>query len=189
MSPLVDRRGSADEAPAGTEARTAARSPARTVVALLVTFVVLGAVCGAAWSQLVTPAEFTKVAAGGSMGEDQLGREFGADGWYVVIALAVGLLTGVLVTGRLVRAPLRAVGVVVVGSCLTALVCAVVGRLLGPADPGPVLAAVRVGAHVPQQVRVDAVAVYLVWPLAALLGALLVLVGPDRSRSRWTAEP
>ncbi len=172
MSTLADR------------GRSYGGTTARSLATALLAFAVVGAVCGAVWSQLVTPAEFTKVAAGGSMGEDQLGREFGADGWYVVIALAVGVVAGVLVTARLTRTPLRAVGLVVVGAGVAALVCAQVGRLLGPADPGPVLAAARAGAHVPQQVEVDAVVVYLVWPLAALVGALLVLTGPDRVRAR-----
>ena len=60
---------------------------------------VVGVLCGRAVAHVVTPAEFTKLAQGGSMGEDELGRQFGADGWYVVIGAGAGLLLGLLLTG------------------------------------------------------------------------------------------
>ena len=69
-------------------------------------FLVLGVAGRAAvvgcWS---TPAEFTKLASGGAMGENELGKQFGADGWFVVIGFArrrwsAGLvLTGLAAAG------------------------------------------------------------------------------------------
>jgi hypothetical protein len=54
---------------------------------------------------------------------------------------------------------------------------ALVGGVLGPPDPSS-LTGLRPGETVPAALRLDAVAAYLVWPILALVGALLVLWGP-----------
>lgn len=178
------RRSGAPAAEAGARAdRSGGRAPRplQEAVVVLGALLVLGAVCGVVWSQVVTPALFTKLAKGAVMGEVELGQQFARDGWYVVIALVAGLLSGVTVLRWRPRAPLLGVGLLLVGCCLAAAVMAWVGHLLGPGDPQPLLSAAKVGAHVPQRLRVDTFVVYLGWPFGVLVGALLVLLGPDRS--------
>ena len=155
--------------------------PVQEAVVVVGVLLVLGALCGLLWSRLVAPAQFTKLTRGAAMGEVELGKQFARDGWYVVIALVAGLLAGATVLRWRPRAPLLAVGLLLVGCCAAAAVMAWVGHLLGPGDPEPLLSAAKVGAHVPQQLRADTFVVYLAWPFGALLGALLVLLGPDRS--------
>jgi hypothetical protein len=59
---------------------------------------------------------------------------------------------------------------------------ALIGHALGPGDPNAALAAVKIGQHVPDQIRVAAWATYLVWPIGALVGALGVLWSNPKPR-------
>jgi hypothetical protein len=188
------------------------RPPLSSAIGDLVVVVValagMGAVAGVVWRLLVTPAEFTKLANGAAMNETALGQQFGADGWYVVIALVAGALSGALLTWWRSRDPLRTCGALLLGAVVAAAVMAVVGHLLGPGDPRSALQAARVGAHVPERLDVgegswssvsdylhDTVVIYLCWPIGVLAGALLVLVAssgdsPDpRADASEPAEP
>jgi hypothetical protein len=169
------------DAPLPRGGRPHASRSLREAAAVLGVLVVLGALSGVVWWALVSPAEFTKVAKGGAMGEVELGRQFARDGWYAVIALVAGLLAGVAVLRWRPRTPVLGVGLLLLGCCGAAAVMAEVGHLLGPGDPAPLLAAAKVGDKVPEQLRVDTFVTYLAWPFGALLGALLMLLGPDRS--------
>jgi hypothetical protein len=160
----------------------------RDALLVLGCFVVLGVLCGVLWSQVVTPAEFTKLADGGAMGEDDLGLRFGADGWFVAIGTTTGLVAGLVLAWR-ARDPLVVSGLLVLGSVLAAVLMAVVGHLLGPPDPQAALEAAKVGVKVPEQLDVgvvpvwplsaylqDTFTIYLSWPVGVLAGALLVLL-------------
>jgi hypothetical protein len=175
-----------------SRARGARRGVAQDVLLALGAFLVLGLLGAVLWSQLVTPADYTKVSGGGGMGETDFGHQFSADGWFVVIGVLGGLLAGLVLTGWRRRDPLLVVGLLVVGSCLAAAVVAVLGHLLGPGDPGAALRAVGSGAKVPERLDVgpqlpgqpheSAFPVYLSWPVGALVGAMFVLLsrGPSR---------
>lgn len=159
----------------------------RDAAAVLGVLLVVGVVCGVVWSQVVTPAQFTKLAQGGSMGEDELSKRFAADGWYVVIALVAGVLSGLGLAAWRRRDPLLTSVLLVLGSALAAVAMLVVGHLLGPGDPKAALEAAKVGAQVPQSLDVDTFIVYLSWPAGVLFGALFVLLG--RGREQVDAEP
>jgi hypothetical protein len=152
----------------------------RDVVMVLVAYVVLGLVCGLLWWLLVDPATFTKVSDGGSMGELELGKRFNGDAWYAVIAAVAGLASGVLITWWRSRDLLLVTVLLLVGAGIAAAVMAVTGHLLGPGDPDAALAAAKAGGRVPVPLAVTAKASYLVWPIAALIGSLIVLWSPPR---------
>ena len=149
----------------------------RDVLIVLGTFVVLGVLCGVLWWLLAPTPEFTKVRGGGNMDELDLGRGFGIVGWYVVIAGVAGLAAGLALSWWRDRDPLLTSGLLVLGSALAAALMALVGHLLGPGDPQAALAVARIGAKVPEQLRVGTLSVYLVWPVAVLVGTLVVLWG------------
>ena len=154
----------------------------RDAAVVLGSFLLLGALAGVLWWALVDPAEFTKFpSAGSAMDEVDLGKQFSADGWYVVIAAVAGLVSGMAITGWRSRDPLLTSALLVVGAALAAAVMAGVGYLLGPGNPQAVLEGAKVGAHVPERLDVSATAAYLAWPIAVLTGALVVLLGrvPD----------
>lgn len=185
----------------------AGRGAGRDVVVVLGSLLVLGLLCGVLWSLVASPAEFTKVSNGASMDEDQIGRQFAVDGWYVVIGALAGLGAGLVLAWKRSRDPLLTTVLLVVGSVLAAVVMALVGHLLGPGDPRAALRAAKVGGHVPQRLDVglrpvrpfgpylrDTAALYLCWPVGALAGALFVLLGraperPDRDADGEGPEP
>lgn len=153
-------------------------------LAVLGSYLVLGVLCGLAWWLLVEPAMFTKLEGGGSMGEVELGKRFDADAWYAVIAALAGFLSGGLIGWWRSRDLLLTTGLLLVGAGIAAAVMAVTGYLLGPGDPDAALAAAKVGEQVGVQLEVTARAAYLVWPISALIGGLIVLwSSPSRDRA------
>lgn len=151
------------------------RGAATDTAVILVGFLVTGVVCGVVWWLLVDPAEFTKTRDGSVMGEVDLTKRFAPDGWYAVIALVAGFLAGLVVTWRRARDLRLTTVLVVVGSLVAAAAMAAVGAALGPGDPDPVLASATRGTTVPADLSVSAGVTYLMWPIAALAGALMVL--------------
>ena len=167
----------------GSGSATATSGGARQDVLVVVgVFLALGVLCGLLWSVLVSPAEFTKLASGGAMGENELGKQFGADGWFVVIGFLAALGAGLVLTVWRSRDPLLTSLLLVVGAALAAAVMALVGHWAGPGDPGQALRAAEVGAQVPESLDVDSFSIYLSWPFGALVGALFVLLGTNPPR-------
>lgn len=162
--------------PASPTARSGLLADAAWVLG---TFVALGLLGAALWWLLADPALFTKARSGGlAMGEAQLGKRFATDGWFVVIAAVLGLLAGTTLTWWRSRDVLATCALVGVGSIVATAVMALVGRVLGPADPASLVAAAGVGDRVPMQLAVTASVAYLVWPVAVLAGTLFVLWSP-----------
>ena len=166
-----------------------ARGDAAVVLGVLL---LLGLVGGVLWWLLVDPAAYTKTRTGGVMSEADLSRQFSADGVYAVIAAVAGLVTGLVMSWWRSRDPLLTSVLLVLGAVLAAAVMALTGHLLGPGDPGATLRAAKVGTRVPIPLEVDAFTIYLVWPVAVLAGALVVLLnttGPTTSEAaRGTTE-
>jgi hypothetical protein len=69
---------------------------------------------------------------------------------------------------------------VTLGALLGGWVMLRVGLWLGPPDPKTVLPDVAVGTKVPLQLKPHAGSMLLVWPIAALLGAIGVIWGVDQ---------
>lgn len=180
MSPTVGGGVVVDDPDhAGTEERAPRDGVLADVAWVLGSYLLLGAVGAVLWWVLVDPALFTKADNGGvSMGEVQLGRRFDTDGWYAVIAGVLGLLAGGVLTWWRCRDLLLTSMLQVVGAGLAAALMGWLGRALGPAAPKSVAASVAVGDRIPTQLEVTATVCYLVWPIAALLGALFVLWSP-----------
>jgi hypothetical protein len=151
---------------------------------VLVWFVVLGVVGALVWWQVTPLAEYTRTATSAEMGEEQLGRQVAADGWYVAIAALGGLLSGVALLALRHRDPLAMVVLVTLGGLLSAWVMLRVGLWLGPADPKTVLPDVAVGDQVPFQLKPKTTGVLYVWPIGVLLGALGVIWGTDSHRGK-----
>jgi hypothetical protein len=155
------------------------------VLWVLGSFLVLGVIGAIAWWLLVDPAMFTKAPDGGlAMGEGQLGKQFGTDGWYVVVAFVLGVLAGSVLTWWRSRDPVLTSGLLLVGSVLAATVMSLLGKVLGPTDPSSLASTVAVGARLPTQLEVGANASYLMWPIAVLAGALFLLWSPPAERDR-----
>ena len=150
------------------------------VVAVLGTSLVLGLVGGVLWWLLTEPALFTVGEKGAlGMGEVELADRFSATGWFTVLAVVLGVLSGGALTWWRNRDPILTAGLLVLGSVVGTAAMVGVGRLLGPPDPAVAAASARPGDLVPAALEVGATAAYLVWTIAALAGALMVLWSPS----------
>ncbi len=158
---------------------------AAAVVGLFATLGVVGAVV---WD-LVTPlAEFTRTAENGTMDEEELARQFGATGWFFLIAAIGGFASGLVLLLWRRRNPILTVVLVAVGGAVATLVMVLVGLALGPSDPNDVLATVAVGDTVPLQLRVEGSGIYAVWSIAAMAGALAALLFFETREERAARE-
>jgi hypothetical protein len=158
-------------------------------------FAVLGVAGAFVWRAVVTLPTFVAVTSGGRTGGEmdqvQLARIVGIDGWFFVIAAVAGLVAGaVVVLVRRHSDPLVLVVLLAIAGALAAWVMVHVGVWLGPAKPETVLPTVHAGAHVPLQLKPKAGSVEVVWPFAAVLGALvMLLLHSPRPREVDTREP
>ena len=171
----------ASATPPGPETPTpssSGRSLAADVAVILVAFLLAGLCAGALWPQLVDPVPVTRVELGLTTSETALAERFDKDGWYSLLAAGCGLVLGVVLTAWRRTDEVVTLLSVVAGAFLAAWVSAEVGSMLGPEDPERLLATAEVGASAPERVRLSSQAPYFMWPVSALIGAILVLWGP-----------
>lgn len=152
----------------------------RDVVVVLASFLLAGVAVGLIWPQLVEPVTVTRSDLGLQTGEVALAHRFDQDAWYSLLGGAAALLLGAVLT-RWRRAHETATLVaVLLGAVLAAWLSSVIGTATGPEAAETTLADAELGATAPDQVLVTADAAYLAWPLAAVLGAVVVLWAPSR---------
>jgi uncharacterized membrane protein YeaQ/YmgE (transglycosylase-associated protein family) len=159
-----------------------ARLVVTDVVVVLLAFLVAGTVAGLVWPELVDPVTVTRDKLGVVTRELALSEQFDNDGWYAVLAAAGGLVLGVVLTAWRRTNEVVTLVAVVAGACLAAWVSAQIGLWRGPADPNQVLAHAKSGATALDRVKVSATGAYFVWPIAAVVGALVVLWSPPGRR-------
>lgn len=145
-------------------------------------FLLAGVATGVVWPLLVDPVTVTRGELGISTGEVALAEQFDNDGWYSVLAGGCGLVLGLVLMAWRRTNEVVSLLAVVGGAFLAAWVSAEVGSLLGPDNPDEVLATAELGATATDVVVLSAEAAYFVWPIAAVLGALLVLWSPPGQR-------
>jgi hypothetical protein len=166
-----------DQQPATEEAAERATADLlREAALVLAVMAVLGVVAGFVWAQVVDPALVIRGEDGLGQDELQLGKVFNADGWYVLIGAATGLLAGLVMGLRRDVDMLVAVILLVAGSVVGAAVMAWTGQLFGPEDPTAFLESSRPGASAPAPLEVHAFASYLAWPVGVLAGVLAPLL-------------
>jgi hypothetical protein len=153
-------------------------------------FAVAGVLAGVLWTVLAAPVTVVRLEAGTASDELALSHRISQDGWYAVLAGLGGLALGVVcMAWRRTHEVVTLLGVLA-GALLAALLAARVGGFLGPDDPDAVLADSAIGSTAPDMLTVHADGAYLVWPIAAMAGALVVLwSGPgERLLSRGHRE-
>jgi hypothetical protein len=156
------------------------------MVVVLATFLLVAVVVGVIWPHLVGTVTVTRTDSGTVIGEADLAHRFDNDAWYVVLGAASAFVLGIVLTAWRRSNEVVTVLAVVAGALLASWVSAEVGAWAGPEDPQKVLAHAKVGDTAPDQVMVASNAAYLVWPIAAAAGALVVLL---RLPERDTPDP
>ena len=118
-------------------------------VAVLAVLLTLALAAGLLWAQLVDPPPEPLTQA-------TVALRFDIDGWYVVLAAVAGAAAGLVLTLWRTRDPVATVLLLVAGAALAAWFMAVTGEVVS-------------------DLVVTALSAYLVWPITALLGAVVVL--------------
>ncbi|HET8601868.1 MAG TPA: hypothetical protein VFL99_16205 [Segeticoccus sp.] len=157
--------------------RSVAAPVLRDAGVVLAWFVVSAVVAAVVWWQVTPLPVFTRTHTGAEMNPVQLGKRVAVDGWYFVLAVGFGVVSGVVLTAWRRRDPIFTVLLVACGAGLAGWLAARLGLWLGPASPKEVLGRLAAGQHAPVQLALSAQGAQLVWPMAALLGAVGVLWG------------
>jgi hypothetical protein len=172
-----------DTQPDGASRRSWASVTARAAI-MLAGFAVAGIGGGYAWRYLWTPPE--GVARGGSWVptpvEEGLQNDFSGVGWYVVVALALGLLLGAITAVVLDGAELVGVAVGVLGSALAAYLVLSVGERLSPPDPDGVAAESADETEIPGDLEFDGWTPLLTAPIGAMTALSTVYLMTTRRR-------
>jgi len=156
---------------------------------VLAAFAVVGALAGVVWQWVWTPTVGVAVdhhwTAGDALG---LQHEFSGTGWYVVVGVVAGLVTGVAVALLVDRVPLLTLAAVVLGSALAAWLMLVVGGALGPADQDVVARTAADGTKIPMQLTVTGRSPWIALPSGALLGLVFIFIGLSSRHQAPVAE-
>lgn len=134
----------------------------------------LGALSGVGWWAVTDLPAFRVQAGGGAVTSERgLAGYIGADAWFVVCGVVVGLLVGVLGWRWFGREGWLVVVLVAVLGAAAAALCWTVGYRIEPGSFAVRLAAAQPGDVVPIDLTVRARAALAVWPLFAVIPVLL----------------
>ncbi len=136
-------------------------------------FAVAGAVGAVVWWQVTTLPKLTRAGDSASQAADQLAVQVGIDAWFFVVAAVGGLLSGIVLLWWRRRDPLLMVILVALGAGLASWVMVRTGLVLGPAPEVAALRELAEGGEVSMQLKLHASGMVWVWPVSAMLGALL----------------
>lgn len=156
----------------------------RSIAAMLV----LGVVAGLLWLWLASPAEFKVTDQGAILDEEASKGRFGVIVTFVLIGVVVAFLWGFFAGRVLHERGWTMVPVFALVAVAAALIAWKIGVALGPPDPSTVKGA-KLGDSIPEQLTVDAIAPFLVWPIFAIAGQFLAVYlsgnrGHEPSRHR-----
>jgi hypothetical protein len=159
--------------PPARSRRPALRAGAVDAAVSAVWFAVAGAVGAVVWWQVTPLPTLTRAGDSASQASDQLVNQVGIDGWFFVVAAVGGLLSGIVLLAWRRRDPLLMVVLVALGGGLASWVMVRVGLALGPEPELTALRDLAEGDEVSMQLKLHATGMTLIWPVAAMLGALL----------------
>jgi len=151
-------------------------------IIVLVWFAAAGVLGAVVWWQVTTLPKVTKAGDSGTLAPEELVKQVQIDGWFFVIGAVGGLLSGVTLLLWRRRDPLAMVVLVALGAGLASWLMIHVGLVLGPDAVRGALRGLPEGAKVPTQLKLHATGVAWIWPVAAVLGALVelwILQRPD----------
>lgn len=157
-------------------------SGAKDALVVAVWFAVTGVLGAVVWWQVTALPLVTKSGDSATLAPEELIKQVGIDGWFFVVAVIGGLLSGVVLMAWRHRDPLLMVVLVALGGGMAAWLMIHLGLALGPERELTALRAVADGGQVSMRLKLHAPGIAYVWSIAALLGSaiyLWVLKKPD----------
>jgi hypothetical protein len=148
----------------------------KQVLVVLAVLAGLGVAAGVVWGLVVETPQLTRDTVGVVTAGPELAKQIDSDAWFAVLGLLVCVPAGMVVALRSRTDPVVGVLTVVAGAVLASGLCVAVGLLVGPGDPVEVLRDAAPGEQAPARLTVHTWVVLVVWPLAAALGSLVVLL-------------
>jgi hypothetical protein len=161
---------------------------ARDVAVIVLVHLAAASAIGLALPHLADLPEAVRAAGGVTTSEVELGKQFNDDGWLIVLGAVAGLVLGLVLQAWRRTHEVVTLAVIAVAALLAALLAAWIAGATGPADPVGVLADAAEGARATMRVEIESRVAYLVWPLAAVVGALVALLAPP-SGAQGTKHP
>ncbi len=180
MSPAAPVAPAAPEPAPARDGDSSGRVLRQALLVLAVTLVV-GAFAGVVWEWVWTPP--VGVVAHHHWVQDEVGLrgDFSGTGLYVVVAAGAGLLAG-LVAAVLARGhEVVTLAALFVGSLLAGWLMYRVGVALGPPDPDVLARSTPSLTRLPGVLTVSGASPFLCLPAGALVGLMVVFLGPARS--------
>jgi hypothetical protein len=151
------------------------RAIAIDALVVAVWFAVAGLVGALVWWQVTTLPTLTRTGDSASQAPNQLVGQVSIDTWYFVVAAVAGLVSGIVLMWWRRRDPLLMVILLALGGGLAAWLMVRAGLVLGPEPELAALRDLKEGAKVSMQLKLHAPGMVWIWPIAAVLGALLQL--------------
>lgn len=160
----------------------------RAVLNWVVGLLALGAASGFGWLLLAKPAEWQVTSDGIVLTEEGSQGRFGVIVTYVLIAMAVSLVWGLVAGLKLRRMGWILVPVFAIAAILAGVLAWRIGVAFGPPDPATVTGT-SIGDKIPQELAIDAFTPFLIWPIFALVGLFVAVYstsddGANRPRRR-----
>lgn len=153
-------------------------SPVQAKVVLVVACALAGVLLALAaawvWVTVADPPSAKLTAQGGVFfGEVELDRQVGVTLWFIVVTLAFGIISGLVVAWRSYRHGLVVVLAIIVMSVVGSWLTSRFGADLFGADPRAQLETAEVGDLITSGVGVGTRIAYLGWPIGGLVGAMV----------------
>jgi hypothetical protein len=148
--------------------------------------VLVGVVVGLVWWRVAPVAQLRIESGGGYFVDPDPETYIASDLWFAGLSLVAGVAAGVLLWRLVHRSPVAGVLGLAIGGLLGSLLAAWLGGRLGHVDPASVTG-LPVGTVVHVSLDVQANAVLLVLPIAAMAGWLVRDLVNDRRTARAAA--
>ncbi|MGA9716460.1 MAG: hypothetical protein WBQ48_11565 [Aeromicrobium sp.] len=146
---------------------------------VLVSAVGLGVIAGLVWWHMATPGQWEMRDVGLSLTEEASRGQFQVIVVFTLIGVIAALAWSVVLSLLFGESGWQLVVAIMAGSVLAAIVAWQVGAFVGP-PPVETAVGLEIGDTVPDELMIDSASPFLAWPIAALVGVLLVSWGRGR---------
>lgn len=154
---------------------------------VLISAVGLGVVAGLVWWQMATPGRWEMRDVGLALTEEASRGQFQVIVVFTLVGAVAALVWSVVLSLLMRESGWQLVVAIMAGSVLAAVVAWQVGAFLGP-PPIQTVAGLELGDTVPDELKIDSAAPFLAWPIAALVGVLLVSWGRGRDQDLYERD-